>query len=148
MEKNYLNKSILLVLIGICLVLTAIFTESVLDGLFWGLAGGALGMGISMIIKYIYWSSPKNIERYREIAEKEDINLHDELNEKIRDKAGRMAYLTGLIIICVSEVVFSILGKIGAITDHKIIVLYLIGLLVIQIMAWSITYNHHRKKYS
>ena len=121
------------------------FTESVIDGLLWGFAGGALGPGIARIIQYFYWSAPKNEKRYREIQEQQEINLHDELNEKLRDKSGRIVYHFGLIIICISEVVFSILGKAGIITDQKIIVLYLFGLFVFQIVAGIIAYNLLRK---
>ena len=46
MDKSYLNRGIICVLVGICFILAAVFTESALDGLLWGLAGGALGPGI------------------------------------------------------------------------------------------------------
>ena len=147
MKKSYLNRGIICVLAGICFVLAAVFTESVFDGLLWGFAGGALGPGIGMIIRHFYWSAPKNQERYREIQEQEDINLHDELNEKLRDKSGRIAYNIGLLIICISEIVFSILGKTGVITDHKIIVLYLFGLFVFQIVIGKVVYHQLRRKY-
>ena len=136
MKKSYLNRGILFVVIGICFILAAVFTESVFDGLLWGFAGGALASGIGL-----------NEERYREIQEQEDINLHDELNEKLRDKSGRIAYLIGLVIICISEVVFSILGKIGMITDHRVIVLYLFGLFVFQVVIGIVVYSQLRKKY-
>ena len=55
MDKSYLNRGIICVLVGICFILAAVFTESALDGLLWGLAGGALGPGIGMIIVlYLY----------------------------------------------------------------------------------------------
>ena len=147
MKKSDLNNGIVLVIAGICLVLAAVFTESSIDGLLWGFAGGALGPGIGRIIQYFYWSAPNNEERYKEIQEQKNINRHDELNEKLRDKSGRIAYLIGLLIICISEVVFSILGKTGVITDHKIIVLYLFGLFVIQIVIGNVVYQQLRKKY-
>ena len=147
MKKSYLSRGIVCVLVGICFVLAAVFTESAIDGLLWGFAGGALGPGIGMIIKYFYWSAPKNQERYREIQEQEEINLHDELNEKLRDKSGRIAYNIGLFTICISEVVFSILGKTGVITDHKIIVFYLFGLFVFLIVIGNVVYYQLRKRY-
>ena len=147
MKKSYLNRGIIFVLTGICFLLAAVFTESVFDGLLWGFAGGALGPGIGLIIQHFYWSAPKNQERYREIQEQEDINLHDELNEKLRDKSGRIAYNIGLLIICISEIVFSILGKTGVITDHKIIVLYLFSLFVFQIVIGKVVYHQLRRKY-
>ena len=98
MGNSYLNRGIICVLVGICFILAAVFTESALDGLLWGLAGGALGPGIGMIIMHFYWSSPQNIERYKEKQEQKNIEVHDELNEKLRDKSGRIAYLIGLSV--------------------------------------------------
>mgnify|MGYP006373646801 FL=1 len=147
MKKSYLNRGIICVLAGLCFLLVAVFTESVFDGLLWGVAGGALGPGIGWIIQHFYWSAPKNQERYREIQEQEEINLRDELNEKLRDKSGRIAYNIGLFIICISEVVFSIPGETGLITDYKIIVFYLFGLFVFQIVIGFVVYCQLRRKY-
>ena len=158
MEKNYLNRGIICVLVGICFILAAVFTESALDGLLWGFAGGALGPGIGMIIMHFYWSLPQNAERFKEKQEQKEIEVHDELNEKLRDKSGRIAYLIGLSVICVayliglsvicaSVVVFAILGKMGVITDYKVIVLYLYGLMVFQIAAGVVAYTYLRKKF-
>lgn len=79
--------------------------------------------------------------------EQEEINIHDELNEKLRDKSGRIAYHIGLLIICISEVVFSVPGKTGVITDHKIIALYLFVLLVCLIIIGNVVYRQLRKKF-
>lgn len=147
MKKNYLNRGIVCVLAGICFLLAAILTETAFDGLLWGFAGGALGPGIGLIIQYFYWTSPQNADRYQEIVEQEEINLHDELNEKLRDKSGRIAYLIGLWVVCVSEVIFAFLGKMGMITDYKIIVFYLFGLFILQVIIGNTTYYCLRKKY-
>ena len=147
-KKSYLIEGVMFVLAGIAFILAGIFTESVLDGLLWGFGGGALVPGIGMIIKYYYWSSPKKEGRYREIQELNDINFHDELNEKLRDKSGRIAYSIGLLILCVSEVVFSVLGKLGVITEHKVIVLYLFGLITVQIIIGYVVFHQLRKWYS
>ena len=147
MKKNELNKGIIFVITGVCFILAAVFTESVFDGLLWGFAGGALVPGIGRIIRYFYWSAPENEARYREIQEQEEINRHDELNEKLRDRSGRITWSIGLIIICISEVVFSVLGKMEIITDHKIIVWYLFGLFVFQIVIGTLVYHYLRKKY-
>ncbi len=147
MKERYLNNGIILALIGICFVLAAVFTESAFDGLLWGFAGGALGPGIGRIIQYFYWSAPKNQERFREIQEQKDIDLHDELNERLRDKSGRIAYLIGLLILCISVMLFSVLGKAGMITDHKIIVWYLYILFIIQIVIGKVVYHQLRRGY-
>ena len=59
MGNSYLNRGIICVLVGICFILAAVFTESALDGLLWGLAGGALGPGIGMIIMHKISSATK-----------------------------------------------------------------------------------------
>ena len=69
------------------------------------------------------------------------------MNEKLRDKSGRIAYLIGLSVICVSVVVFAILGKMGVITDYKIVVLYLYGLMIFQIAAGVAANWYLRQKY-
>jgi hypothetical protein len=147
MKMSDLNKGILCILVGCCFVLAAVLTESAVDGLLWGLAGGALGPGIGWIIRHFYWSAPEKQERYREIKEQEDISLHDELNEKLRDKTGRIAYNIIFFLICISVVTFSILGKAGIGIDHKVIVWYLFGLLIIQIALDKVVYYQLRKKY-
>lgn len=147
MKISDLNKGVLCILVGSCFVLAAAFTESAVDGLLWGLAGGALGPGIGWIVKHFYWSAPKNKIRYSEIKEQEDISLHDELNEKLRDKSGRIAYNIIFFLIGISEVTFSILGKAGMIINHKTIVWYLFGLLIIQIAIDKVVYYQLRKKY-
>lgn len=147
MKISDLNKGVLCILVGSCFVLSAVFTESAVDGLLWGLAGGTLGPGIGWIVKHFYWSAPKNKIRYSEIKEQEDISLHDELNEKLRDKSGRIAYNIIFFLICISEVTFSILGKAGMIINHKTIVWYLFGLLIIQIAIDKVVYYQLRKKY-
>jgi hypothetical protein len=38
MKKNYLNEGMKLLLVGICLVLAAAFSETAVDGLLWGFA--------------------------------------------------------------------------------------------------------------
>ncbi|MCR5233492.1 MAG: hypothetical protein K6E53_06235, partial [Lachnospiraceae bacterium] len=53
-----------------------------------------------MSVQSSQWSAPKNKKRYSEIKEQEDISLHDELNEKLRDKSGRIAYNIIFFLIC------------------------------------------------
>ena len=91
-------------------------------------------------------SSDRRFQRPR-INKQKKIEVHDELNEKLRNKSGRIAYLIGLSVICASVVVFAILGKMGVITDYKVIVLYLYGLMVFQIAAGVAANWYLRQKY-
>ena len=147
MEKKKLTEGIIFVAVGVVLMLAAFLTESVLDGIFSGFAGGALGVGIAIIIKYFRWLSPQHAEKYRKIEEQKDIAVHDELNIKLRDQSCRIVYKINFWIICLSMPAFSILGAMGVIKEYKIIVMYLFAFLVAQVVLGCVVFNHLRKKY-
>ena len=147
MEKKKLTEGIIFVAVGVVLMLAAFLTESVLDGIFSGFAGGALGVGIAIIIKYFRWLSPQHAEKYRKIEEQKDIAVHDELNIKLRDQSCRIVYKINFWIICLSMPAFSILGAMGVIKEYKIIVMYLFALLVAQVVVGCVVFNQLRKKY-
>ena len=45
-----------------------------------------------------YDKLPQNAERFKEKQEQKEMEVHDELNEKLRNKFGRIAYLIGLSV--------------------------------------------------
>jgi hypothetical protein len=147
MEKKKLTEGIIFVAVGVVLLLVAFLTESIFDGIFAGFSGGALGVGIMLIIKYFRISSPQNAEKYRKIEEQKDIAVHDELNIKLRDQSCRIVYKINFWILCLSMPVFSILGAMGVVKEYKIIVMYLFALLVAQVVLGCIVFNQLRKKY-
>lgn len=136
----------ILLLMGIACLLAALLFETKLENLLCGFTGVFLVVGVLTIRKYLYWSSPENRERYQEILENEKIEMHDELKEKIRDKSGRYAYIFGLYIGGISIIVFEILRQLE-IMDSRMIVLYLGGYLVVQLIAEKIIFHHFMKKY-
>lgn len=147
MKKVNLLEGILFILGGIILLCAALLTASVLDSILFGLGAGAMGSGIVMTCKYYYWSMPKNKERYREKIANERIELHDELKIKLRDKSGRYTYVIGLITICVSMMLFSILGKLGVIQNSRFIVLWLSGYLIFQVVTGIVIFHLMLKQY-
>ncbi|WP_077613097.1 hypothetical protein [Clostridium sp. Marseille-P2415] len=147
MKKSNLITGIMFALVGTVLLLIALLTYSKLDGLLFGFAGAGIGPGIVMICKYFYWSTPKNKERYQERITDEKIEQHDELKVKLRDKSGRYSYVLGLIAISISMVVFSIMGALEITINSRMIILYLGGYLVFQIVAGIAIFNHLLKKY-
>lgn len=147
MKKSNLIFGVLDVLFGIACLIAALFVESKLNGILWGFAGAGIIPGISAVYKYFYWSSPKNKERYQERLGQEQIEIHDELKTKIRDKAGRYTYSLGLIVLCFSILVFGILGALELISGSRMIVLYLSGYLLFQIIAGIVIFNKLMKKY-
>lgn len=147
MKKSNLLTGILFILGGIILLCTALLTDSVLDSLLIGFAAAAVCPGTVMTCKYFYWSTPKNKERYQEKIETENIELHDELKTKLRDRSGRYAYAAGLMTVSVSIIIFSILGQLEIIDDSRLIVLYLGGYLIFQIVSGIVIFHQLLKKY-
>lgn len=148
MKKNNLMLGILYAILGSVFLIIAIsHNDNKLSGVLWGLTGAMAGMGFAMIYKYIYWTRPKNKERYAEMLENERIDMHDELKEKLRDKSGRYAYVIALVVIALSMMVFSILSSLEIIKEGKLIVLYLGGLLVFLYVVGIIIYKRLLDKY-
>lgn len=147
MKRSNFITGIVYSFVGIILLLIALLTDSKLDNLLWGFAGAAIGLGIVMICKYFYWSSSENKERYQAKLAAEKIEMHDELKVKLRNESGRYAYILGLLTISISMVIFSILGTLEIIDNSRMIVLYLGGYLVFQIVAGIVIFNQLLKKY-
>ena len=147
MKKGNLLEGILFVLGGIILLGAALLTDSVLDSLLIGFAAGAICSGIVMTFKYFYWSTSKNKERYQEKIENEKIELYDELKSKLRDRSGRYAYAIGLMTVSISIIIFSILGQLEVIDNLRLIVLYLGGYLIFQIVIGIVIFKQLLKKY-
>lgn len=148
MKKNNLMLGILYAVLGSVFLIIAISNnENKLSGVLWGLTGAMAGMGFAIIYKYIYWTRPKNKERYAEMLENERIDMHDELKEKIRDKSGRYCYVIALVAIALSMMVFSVLSSLEIIKEGKLIVLYLGGLLIFLYVIGIIIYKRLLNKY-
>lgn len=147
MKKSNLFAGILYLLIGVGCLLVGLLTDSDLDGLLFGFAGAGLCSGLLAIWQYVYWISPRNKERKKVIAAGKEIEAHDELKGKIRDKSGRYAYVLGIFIITISMVAFAVLGALGIIENMKLFIIYLGCYLALQIVAGILIFNHMMKKY-
>lgn len=132
---------------GLVFLFLAINTNTVFTSLFWGFCGAFLSIGLGRIIRSIYWSDPKRSQRHQKLEELKQIEQHDELKEMLRNQSGRIAYLMGLFVLCISIVVFAFLGQAGLLMDAKVFVLYLGGYLLFQIVAGIIVFYYLLKKY-
>lgn len=147
MKKNNLYIGILYIVVaGIALFFTSRIDGSLGSMLFGFSIGGIIG-GISIILKYLYWSSPKRRDEYKKKLEEEHINLKDELKENLRNRSGRIAYIITLIVIAISIIVFGILGTLGVLhTDLLVIYLWilLIFMYVIGIIIFRVLMKEYR----
>lgn len=147
MKKSNFTEGIIGVIIGIVCLLTVLLFDTKLEGTLTSFAIYALIFSVRAINKYLYWNKPENKERGREILENEKIEMQDELNVKIKDKSGRYAYTFSINFISVSIIIFHILGEFELIDNARMIILYLGGFLVLQVIVERVVFNHISKKY-
>lgn len=148
MKKDSIAVGVVYVLVGIVFLVLALFTETRLDGVFFGLAGAGIVPGILRIFHFLYWSSPKHSKEYEEKLEKQMIEQKDEMMTRIRDRSGYLAHTSGALIISFSMLIFCILGGLGIIENYQVMVYYLGGFLAVQMMIYFTLYHHFLKKIS
>ena len=146
MKKTQLISGIIYTLLGLALLLTAIFTNTEI-GMLYGLGGALTGPGLVMMGKYFYWSRPQNRQRYEERLDSERIEMNDELKQKLRDRSGRYAYVLGMVTVSLSIFVIGILEDLGLIGDSRPMILYLAAYLIFQVVAGIVIFNRLLKKY-
>ncbi len=146
MKKTQLISGIIYTLLGLALLLTAIFTNTEI-GMLYGLGGALTGPGLVMMGKYFYWSRPQNRQRYEERLDNERIEMNDELKQKLRDRSGRYAYVLGMVTVSLSIFVIGILEDLGLIGDSRPMILYLAAYLIFQVIAGIVIFNRLLKKY-
>lgn len=147
MKKSNLIAGICSVAVGVICMLIALLTETKLEGILWGLTGAGIAPGVLQILQYFHYNAPENRERYEELLENKSIEMRDELKNKVRNQAGRYAYVAGLMIICVSMLLFSILGALGIVENAQVFVLYLFAYLMVQFILGIVFFNRLMKKY-
>lgn len=147
MKKNHLLVGVGLLLAGIALIFVGLLTENRLSDMIFALGVAYMIPSFIRIGQYFYWSSPKHKAEYEERMTRENIEMHDELKVMLRDRSGRYAYVFGLVVICVSIVIFAVLGKLDIIADARAIVLYLWGYLMFQIVIGKVLYHKLLQKY-
>jgi disulfide bond formation protein DsbB len=148
MKKSSLLFGIIALLIGIAALMAAINqTDNNINGILFGLAGSGIGLGIGTIINFIYWSSGKNKKRYEEILERKNIEVYDELNEKIRAKAGRITNSIGLAIIITLILTLTLFEALGFMTGGYVTVVILSFYMLVNFIVYVVVFNSVRKEF-
>ena len=147
MKKSNLYTGIFYLLAGTACLMTALLSDSRLNSLLFGFAGGGIAPGITLLFRYFYWSSPKHRAACTERMEAEQIELHDERKEKLRDRSGRCAYLIVLCVTGISCMIFSILGHLEIILNYRLIVIYLGIFFIFQYLAGVLIFRHLNNKF-
>lgn len=121
--------------------LAGLLWETRLSGILCGIGGGWFFNGIAQLYRYIKWTRPENAEAYRARLEQQQIDLHDERKEMLRNRSGRYAYVLGLAVCCIAILVFSILGMLGVLKGWRAAVLFLGAYVVFQYVAGIVIYR-------
>lgn len=147
MKKSMFMTGLVYVLIGIVFLLCGVLLDTKLNSLFWGFAGAGIIPGLTMIYKYFYWTRPQNETKYKEKIEEENINLNDERKEKFRNQSGRYAYILGLITVCISIIIFSVLNYLDIIQNAKLLIIYLVAYAIFQYIVGILIFMYLNTKY-
>jgi len=147
MNKSNLYTGIFCLSAGLICLFSALLTDTRLDSLLFGFAGSGIGPGIIMLFRHIYWSSAKHHEAYAKRMEAEQIELHDERKEKLRDRSGRYAYLIGLCVTGISILLFSVLGNLDLFPNYRFIVIYLGLFFIFEYLVGIFIFRYLERKY-
>ena len=148
MKKSTLIWGIVAFIIGLAVLVAAINqTDNNIGGILFGMAGCGLGLGIGSILNYIYWSSSKNKKRYEELLEKKNIEVNDELNQRIKDKTGRITDTIGLAVIITLILTLTLFEALGFMTSGYMTVVILSFYLLIRFIIYIVVFNSVRKEY-
>ena len=134
---------------GTLFLLAALLLETPLDSLFCGFFGALIGPGAVQVYKYVKWTKLETPDSYQRHLEEEQIELRDERKEMLRNKSGRYAYNLGLLAAAMSMTAFSVLEKLGMVEEaaSRLLILFLAGYMVFQILAGWVLYRLLDKKY-
>lgn len=146
MKKSYLYSGIAYLVAGL-VFLAAASLDTPLKSLLYGLTGAGLCGGLMLVGKYVYWTRPSHTDTYAHRLEQEDIDLHDERKEMLRNKAGRYAYCIGLLVIAIAELTFFVLDKLGYLENGGLFSIFLCGYLIFQIILGTWLFRWLEKKY-
>ena len=149
MKKSFLWQGLGFIAGGlVCLALSlTVARDTPIGSLLCGFAGALIAPGTAQVLRYRKWSRPENAEAYRQKLEEEAIELRDERKEMLRNKSGRYAFVAGLLLCAAAMVVFSVLGDLGVVAEHRLIVLSLGGLMIAQIVAFFRIYRALERRY-
>lgn len=147
MKRSYLITGVLYTAAGALLLAASALAEERLGALLFGFGFAGIGPGLVMMGRYWYWTRPERQARYQERLEAERIELRDELNQKLSDRAGRYAYLAGLGVTALAIVVVSLLNALEVIPCGRLMLLCLGGYLILEVVLGRVFYRRLRKKY-
>ena len=147
MKKSNFWSGLVYALLGLAFLLAGLMWETRLSSLFVGFGAGMLSSGAVQLVRYRKWTRPENRDAYRERLEAEQIELRDERKAMLRDRAGRYAWLLGMVLCALSIVVFGVLGALEIVENARTIILFLGAYFVVQYGAGVYFYRRLEKKY-
>lgn len=141
MKKSNLWWALGITTAGAAFFLAGLLWETRLSAILCGIGGGWVFNGLAQLWRYIKWTRPENAEAYRQRLEQEQIDLHDERKEMLRNRAGRYAYILGLLLCCLFILVFSILDMLDILENGSMFALFLFAYLIVQYAAGILIYR-------
>ena len=147
MKKQVLYKAIISIGGGIAFIILSIVFEFPNESFLWGFGGGGIGAGTTMLLKYIHWSKPENLEEYNERLKSQKIELSDERKVMLREKSARITYMIMMGIYFFFIILFGIVNTLGYFTQlARHLVMGLSLLVLIQFVCGAAAFSYLNKR--
>lgn len=106
-----------------------------ISGMCTGIGSAAFGLGLGYFIRLVVVPETERIRQARQ----KDIDVHDERNVRIREKAGAMANRVIFYALCAALLVFGFFGDLRA-------VLVITGIIVLESVLVIVLSDHYSKQ--
>lgn len=145
--NKYLYTSIIYWLFSLVLIFIIFAFNSPIESLLAGFAGASF-VGGSINLWHFYQSTrPENKEEYEEKQKNWETSQADQEKEALRDRAGRIAYKIGLVVIALAIVGFVLLDNIYLMENALVFVMFLLVFLLFQYFVGILIFQKLTDRY-
>lgn len=145
--KNYLYNTIIYWTFTMALVFIIILFDSPMETLLAGIAGASFVGGVINLSHYFHWSQAENKEESEARQDKWDMDLAKETKEHLLDKAGRISYKIGLMVIALAILGFILLDSLSLVDNALVFVLFLLLFLLFEYFIGILIYRKLTDRY-
>jgi uncharacterized membrane protein len=135
--KNKMLLYVLLAVVGVIIAIVAFFLKGAsaekLSGLFMGVGAGVFGGSAAMAI------STAIEKKYPEVKRKKDIEVNDERNISVRNKAKAQTHNV------MTQILYFLTAGLAIANVDMVITLSMVGAIILQTVLYIVFFNHYNK---
>lgn len=145
--KNYLHNTIIYWIFTMTLIFIIFVFNSPIENLLAGFAGASFVGGIINLSHYYHWSQAENKEESEARQAKWNMDLANETKERLLDRAGRISYKIGLMVIALAILGFVLVDSFNLMDNALIFVFFLLIFLLFEYFIGILIYRKLTDQY-